>query len=82
MTSFSLNTRGFSCWEDRPYLFKFKNFTPISNGLTEMRQNITFSPLTDVNGNVSHISLIIHDVTEIAKHIAPRKFQPPAFYTK
>ncbi|MFA1560426.1 sensor domain-containing diguanylate cyclase [Aliivibrio fischeri] len=68
MTSFSLNTRGFSCWEDRPYLFKFKNFTPISNGLTEMRQNITFSPLTDVNGNVSHISLIIHDVTEIAKN--------------
>ncbi|MCP3697390.1 MAG: sensor domain-containing diguanylate cyclase [Aliivibrio sp.] len=66
--SFTLNSRGFSCWEDRPYLFKFKNFTPISNGLTEMRQNITFSPLTSLNGQVSHISLVINDVTDIAKN--------------
>lgn len=67
-TSFKLNTRGFSCWEDRPYLFKFKNFTPISNSLTEMRQNITFSPLTSLNGQVSHVSLVISDVTDIAKN--------------
>lgn len=66
--SFTLNSRGFSCWEDRPYLFKFKNFTPFSNGLTEMRQNITFSPLTSLNGQVSHISLVINDVTHIAKN--------------
>ena len=66
--SFTLNSRGFSCWEDRPYLFKFKNFTPISNGLTEMRQNITFSPLTSLNGQVSHVSLVINDVTDIAKN--------------
>ncbi|EGA70683.1 putative GGDEF protein [Vibrio sinaloensis DSM 21326] len=67
-SSFKLNSRGFSCWEDRPYLFKFKNFSPISNGLREMRQNITFSPLTSVNGDVSHVSLIINDVTDIAKN--------------
>lgn len=67
-TSFKLNTRGFSCWEDRPYLFKFKNFTPISNSLTEMRQNITFSPLTSLNGQASHVSLVISDVTDIAKN--------------
>lgn len=67
-TSFRLNSRGFSCWEDRPYLFKFKNFSPISNGLPEMRQNITFSPLTSVNGEVSHVSLIINDVTDVAKN--------------
>lgn len=66
--SFKLNSRGFSCWEDRPYLFKFKNFSPISNGLREMRQNITFSPLTSVNGEVSHVSLVINDVTDIAKN--------------
>ncbi|WP_300177992.1 sensor domain-containing diguanylate cyclase [uncultured Aliivibrio sp.] len=66
--SFKLNTRGFSCWEDRPYLFKFKNFTPISNSLTEMRQNITFSPLTSLNGQASHVSLVISDVTDIAKN--------------
>lgn len=67
-TAFSLNSRGFSCWEDRPYLFKFKNFSPISNSLTEMRQNINFSPLTSVNGEVSHVSVIINDVTDIAKN--------------
>ncbi|WP_023604526.1 sensor domain-containing diguanylate cyclase [Aliivibrio logei] len=66
--SFSLKTRGFSSWEDRPYLFKFKNFTPISSGLTEMRQNITFSPLTSLNGLASHVSLVINDVTDIAKN--------------
>lgn len=66
--SFKLNTRGFSCWEDRPYLFKFTNFTPISNSLTEMRQNITFSPLTSLNGQASHVSLVISDVTDIAKN--------------
>jgi len=66
--SFKLNSRGFSCWEDRPYLFKFKNFSPIADGLNEMRQNITFSPLTSVNGAVSHVSLIINDVTDIAKN--------------
>ncbi|KGY13976.1 diguanylate cyclase [Vibrio tubiashii] len=67
-TAFSLNSRGFSCWEDRPYLFNFKNFSPISNGLREMRQNITFSPLTSVNGETSHVSIIINDVTDIAKN--------------
>jgi len=66
--AFTLNSRGFSCWEDRPFLFKFKNFSPISNGLTEMRQNITFSPLTSVNGEVSHVSIIISDVSDIAKN--------------
>lgn len=67
-TAFTLNSRGFSCWEDRAYLFKFKNFSPISNSLTEMRQNINFSPLTSVNGDVSHVSIIINDVTDIAKN--------------
>lgn len=66
--AFTLNSRGFSCWEDRPFLFKFKNFSPISNGLKEMRQNITFSPLTSVNGEVSHVSIIINDVSDIAKN--------------
>ncbi|OAJ92682.1 sensor domain-containing diguanylate cyclase [Vibrio bivalvicida] len=66
--AFTLNSRGFSCWEDRPFLFKFKNFSPISNGLKEMHQNITFSPLTSVNGEVSHVSIIISDVSDIAKN--------------
>ena len=33
-----------------------------------MRQNITFSPLTSLNGQVSHVSLVISDVTDIAKN--------------
>ncbi|KLN66496.1 diguanylate cyclase [Vibrio sp. VPAP30] len=66
--AFTLNSRGFSCWEDRPFLFKFINFSPISNGLKEMHQNITFSPLTSVNGEVSHVSIIISDVSDIAKN--------------
>jgi len=67
-TAFKLKSRSFSCWEDRPYLFKFKNFSPISNGLEEMHQNVTFSPLTSVNGDVSHVSIVVNDVTDIAKN--------------
>lgn len=67
-TAFKLKSRSFSCWEDRPYLFKFKNFSPISCGLEQMHQNVTFSPLTSVNGDVSHVSLVINDVTDIAKN--------------
>jgi len=62
-----LKMRGFSSWEDRPYLFKFNNFSPVSNGLSVMYQNVVFTPLLSLSGQVTHISLMIHDVSDIAK---------------
>ncbi|MDA0147772.1 sensor domain-containing diguanylate cyclase [Vibrio sp. LaRot3] len=65
---FALKSRSFSCWEDRPYLFKFKYFSPLSNGMELMHQNINFTPLTSVNGEVTHVSIMINDVTDIARN--------------
>ncbi|MGK0249164.1 MAG: diguanylate cyclase [Oleispira sp.] len=63
---FELKTRTFTIWEQRPYVFKFKNYRPITGRATNMYQNSTIIPLESVNGNVNHICLIIYDVTDIA----------------
>ncbi|WP_430521087.1 diguanylate cyclase [Aliivibrio sp.] len=64
----TLKTRSFTSWEDRPYLFNFANFCPVSGSLPQMYQNITLTPLTSLSGEVTHVSMIITDVTDIAKN--------------
>jgi len=61
-----LNTRAFTSWEQRPYLFKFRNTRPITGTEEYMFQNLTISPLTGTNGEVEKICLLIYDVTEFA----------------
>ena len=63
----NLNTRGFSNWEDRPYVFEFKNYSPVSHGLTTMYQNIVITPLKALTGDVSHLCIMVQDVSDIAK---------------
>ena len=63
---FELKTRTFTIWEQRPYLFKFKNYRPITGRASTMYQNSTIIPLESVNGDVNHICLIIYDVTDVA----------------
>ncbi|MBD1556892.1 diguanylate cyclase [Vibrio sp. S9_S30] len=65
--SIKLKMRGFSSWEDRPYLFEFNNFSPVSNGLSVMYQNVVITPLKALTGEVTHVCLMIHDVSDIAK---------------
>ena len=63
---FLLGTHAFTTWEQRDYLFRFKNYRPIT-GLSEfMYQNITFLPLTSVDGAVNHVGIIVYDVTDVA----------------
>ena len=40
-----LNTRTFTSWEQRPYLFRFRNYRPITGTETFMYQNMTISPV-------------------------------------
>ncbi|TVP54971.1 MAG: sensor domain-containing diguanylate cyclase [Halomonadaceae bacterium] len=61
-----LNTRAFSCWEQRPYLFPFPNGRPITGTEPWMYQNITFCPLTGSDGQVSHVCLLVYDVSDAA----------------
>jgi diguanylate cyclase len=61
-----LHNAAFTTWEQRPYLFRFKNYRPVTGIAEHMYQNCTILPLTDANGQVAHICLIVYDVTEVA----------------
>lgn len=63
---FILKTRAFTIWEQQPYIFKFKNYRPITGKADYMYQNGTLIPLTNTQGEVSHIGIIIYDVTDEA----------------
>ncbi|MBR9787635.1 MAG: diguanylate cyclase [Vibrionaceae bacterium] len=66
-TSADLETRSFSSWENRPYLFKFTNFSPVSNSSAFMYQDIVITPLRSLSGEISHIAIQINDVSETAR---------------
>ncbi|MGO1500020.1 MAG: diguanylate cyclase [Marinobacter sp.] len=61
-----LNTRAFTSWEQRPYLFRFRNTRPITGTEDYMFQNLTISPLTGTTGQVEKVCLMVYDVTDIA----------------
>ncbi|MBW3697821.1 sensor domain-containing diguanylate cyclase [Vibrio sp. T187] len=63
-----LETKSFSSWEDRSYLFEFCNFSPVSNGEELMYQDVVITPLRSLCGDISHLSIIINDVSDIAKN--------------
>jgi diguanylate cyclase len=63
-----LQTAAFTTWEQRPYLFHFKNYRPVTGSAKFMYQNCTMLPLTNAQGEVNHVCVIIYDVTEVAIH--------------
>ncbi|MGF1697542.1 diguanylate cyclase [Vibrio lamellibrachiae] len=64
----TLGTQGFSSWEDRAYIFEFQNFSPASRGLEQMHQNMVITPLSSLSGQVSHLCVMISDVSDIAQN--------------
>ncbi|MGJ8693411.1 MAG: sensor domain-containing diguanylate cyclase [Thalassotalea sp.] len=65
---FLLKNKAFTIWEQRPYVFKFENYRPITGSADFMFQNTTFIPLMAANGEVSHLCLLVYDVTDNAVH--------------
>lgn len=63
---FLLGCRSFTTWEQRPYFIRFKNYRPITGPSDFMYQNVTLIPLTSVDGEVSHVGIIVYDVTDSA----------------
>jgi diguanylate cyclase (GGDEF)-like protein len=61
-----LKSRAFTTWEQRPYLFKFKNYRPITGTAPFMYQNATFIPLVSPNGEVDLVGVVVSDVTDVA----------------
>ncbi len=66
VTVTTLMTRAFSTWEQKPYLFRFESYHPITGVAEHMYQNISFIPIPSTNGTLDQIGLIIYDVTDIA----------------
>jgi len=63
---FHLKSRTFTVWEQRPYLFQFKNYRPITGTAQYMYQNVSFIPLLSADGEVNHVGIIVYDVTDAA----------------
>jgi len=63
---FLLKSSAFTVWEQRPYLFEFKNYRPITGSAEFMYQNITIIPLLSADNEVRHVGVLIYDVTDIA----------------
>lgn len=69
-TVFLLRNRAFIIWEQRPFLFRFKNYRPITGTHLFMYQNVTLSPLVGLNGEVNHLYVTIYDVTNAVHDLA------------
>jgi len=63
---FLLKNKAFTIWEQRPYLFKFNSYRPVTGSSDFMYQNTTFIPLMSSTGEVSHLCLLVYDVTDNA----------------
>ncbi len=63
-----LKNKAFTIWEQRPYVFKFNNYRPITGTADFMYQNTTFIPLKSTTGEVTHLCLLVYDVTDNATH--------------
>jgi len=61
---FILKNLSFTSWEQRPYLFKFRHNRPITGGVDHMRQNCTFLPIKNPDGEVTHVCITLFDVTD------------------
>ncbi len=61
-----LQNVAFTTWEQRPYLFRFPHYRPITGTASHMYQNSTILPLINPQGVVEHLCLIIYDVTDTA----------------
>ncbi|MGB1322300.1 MAG: diguanylate cyclase [Vibrio gallaecicus] len=68
VASTELRSRSFSNWEDRPHIFEFKNYSPLSHQRINMYQNLVITPLTALNSEVSHVCLMIQDVSDVANN--------------
>lgn len=63
---FQLKSQAFTIWEQRPYLFRFKNNHPITGRSAFMYQNTCIIPLQSAQADKQFICLIVYDVTDIA----------------
>jgi two-component system NtrC family sensor kinase len=62
---FVLGTPAYSSWEHRPFLFRFEHSRPITGTIDAMRQNCSFIPIEDDQGEVAAVGVTIVDATDV-----------------
>ena len=70
---FELRSPAFIIWEQRPHLFRFPAYRPITSYSEIMYQNVTIFPLTSLAGSVDRICIVVYDVTLEA--VSKQQFQ-------
>lgn len=63
---FGLKTPIYISWEQRPHLFKFKCYRPLTSIADYMYQNIAIRPISGPNGAINQVCLVVYDVTDVA----------------
>ena len=72
-TVFLLDNRAFTVWEQRPHLFRFASYRPVTGESRLMFQNLSLIPLKSLSGEVEYVGIVVSDVTELAvsrRHLA------------
>jgi len=64
--TFKLGSPAYSTWEQRPRLFDFKSYRPLTGGSELMYQNLTLMPLQGADNSTAQVCLLVYDVTENA----------------
>ncbi|RBP81162.1 sensor domain-containing diguanylate cyclase [Marinomonas rhizomae] len=62
----ALRTPIFISWEQRPHLFPFKSYRPITGVADKMYQNVALRPITNADGSVKYVCMVVYDVTDVA----------------
>ncbi len=62
----TLNTPVFNSWRQHKEIFHFPNNRPFTGRTMEMRQNFTIIPLSNLDGKIDEVLIMIYDVTDEA----------------
>ncbi|TYL48917.1 diguanylate cyclase [Marinomonas sp. IMCC 4694] len=62
----ALRTPIFVSWEQRPHLFPFNSYRPITGMADKMYQNVALRPITNADGTVKFVCMVVYDVTDVA----------------
>ena len=65
---FVLKNSSFSYWQQRPHVFPMRSTRPITGDESQMYQNVQFMPITACDGEVSHVCIVVTDVTAEASY--------------
>ena len=63
---FGLKTPIYISWEQRPYLFEFKCYRPLTSIADNMFQNVAIRPISGPDGSIKQVCLVVYDVTDVA----------------